>query len=108
MPPLYRIDVGKKVHYALDDAEREGMLDRIEAERNTGKVNDPALQRPRRDEPVAAPRDDDGTGDTPPRAAHGRGQAADAAVEMMDMLLAKKRASDRRDWLQEKGNLADI
>ena len=36
------------------------------------------------------------------------GKAADAAVEVMDMLLAKKRASDRRDWLQEKGNLAEV
>jgi topoisomerase-4 subunit B len=36
------------------------------------------------------------------------GKAIDAAVEMMDMLLAKKRASDRRDWLQEKGNLAEL
>lgn len=106
MPPLYRIDVGKDVYYALDDAERDLILDRIEAEKKKGKVSvtrfkglgemDPAQLR----ETTMAPDTRrlvqltiDGTGN---------------ADQLLDMLLAKKRSADRREWLQQKGNLADI
>jgi topoisomerase-4 subunit B len=108
MPPLFRVDVGKEVHYALDDAERDLLLDRIEAEKKTGKVTVTRFK---------------GLGEMNPSqlrettmARETRrlvqltidGKTADMAVDMLDMLLAKKRASDRRDWLQDKGNLADI
>ncbi len=75
MPPLYRIDVGKHVYYALDDAEREGILARIEAEGHQRQGQHPALQRPRRDESVAAPRNDDGPEHAPPGEADPRGPA---------------------------------
>ena len=72
MPPLYRIDVGKEVFYALDEAEKKGILDRIEAEKLKGKVERPALQGPGRDEPAAAARDHHGPRDPPPGAARPR------------------------------------
>ena len=72
MPPLYRIDHGKQVAYALDDAERNGILERIRTEHPRAKPHGHALQGPRRNEPAAAARDDDGAGDASPRAAHGR------------------------------------
>jgi len=106
MPPLYRIDVGKDVYYALDDAERDLILDRIEAEHKKGKVSvtrfkglgemDPAQLR----ETTMAP-------DTR-RLVQLTVDGNDNANEILDMLLAKKRAADRREWLQQKGNLADI
>jgi topoisomerase-4 subunit B len=110
MPPLYRIDVGKAVHYALDDAERDLMLDRIEAEKKKGKVTvtrfkglgemDPMQLR----ETTMAPETRRLVQLTIELPARGK---PDPAFEMLDKLLAKKRASDRRSWLQEKGNLAE-
>lgn len=106
MPPLYRIDVGKQVFYALDDDERQGILDRIAAEKLKGKVSvqrfkglgemNPAQLRETTIHPdtrrlvqlTVAPDDGSGT--------------------LMDMLLAKKRAADRRAWLQAKGDLAAV
>ena len=106
MPPLYRVDVGKEVFYALDDAERDMILDRIEAEKKTGKLSvtrfkglgemNPAQLR----ETTMAPE----TRRLVQLTATGKGKAD----QMLDMLLAKKRSSDRREWLQEKGNLADV
>ncbi|HET8699986.1 MAG TPA: toprim domain-containing protein, partial [Gammaproteobacteria bacterium] len=113
MPPLYRIDVGKEVHYALDDAERALILDRIEAERKTGKVTVTRFKglgemNPSQLRETTMAKETRRlvqlTLDAPKDA---KEKPADA-TEVMDMLLAKKRASDRRDWLQEKGNLADI
>jgi len=105
MPPLYRIDVGKKVFYALDEAEREGILERIVAEKLPGKVQvtrfkglgemNPAQLREttmmpstRRLVQLALDRSE--------------------AQEVMDKLLSKKRASDRKAWLEEKGDLAEV
>ncbi|MEE8250003.1 MAG: DNA topoisomerase IV subunit B [Gammaproteobacteria bacterium] len=106
MPPLYRVDVGKEVFYALDDAERDMILDRIEAEKKKGKVTVTRFK---------------GLGEMNPSQLRETTMAQetrrliqltvsskDKADQMLDMLLAKKRASDRRDWLREKGNLADI
>jgi len=106
MPPLYRIDVGKQVFYALDDAEKEGVLDRIAAEKLKGKINvqrfkglgemNPAQLRVTTLDPDTR------------RLVRLSMQAGDNTYEKMDMLLAKKRASDRKAWLEQSGNLADI
>ncbi len=106
MPPLYRIDVGKEVFYALDDSERQGILDRIEAEKLRGKV---AVTRFK------------GLGEMSPgqlrettmardtrRLVQLTITARDKTDQLMDMLLAKKRAKDRRNWLETKGNLAEV
>ncbi|WP_295886497.1 DNA topoisomerase IV subunit B [uncultured Thiohalocapsa sp.] len=106
MPPLYRIDVGKQVFYALDDAERQGVLDRIAAEKLKGKVS---VQRFK------------GLGEMNPsqlrettihpdtrRLVQLTVEPDDGSGTLMDMLLAKKRAADRRAWLQEKGDLAEV
>jgi topoisomerase-4 subunit B len=121
MPPLYRIDVGKDVFYALDDREKRGILDRIEAEKLRGKVNvqrfkglgemNPMQLRETTMAPDTrrlvqlllippAPADAaDPAGPPPP------GLDVDAVI---DMLLAKGRAADRREWLMSQGNRAEV
>lgn len=106
MPPLYRIDIGKDVYYALDEEEKNGILDRIEAEKKRGKVN---VQRFK------------GLGEMNPlqlrettmdpntrRLVQLTIDDTAQTMELMDMLLAKKRATDRRDWLELKGDRAII
>jgi topoisomerase IV subunit B len=106
MPPLYRVDVGKQVYYALDDAERQGILDRVAAENPRAR---PTVMRFK------------GLGEMNPlqlrettmaretrRLVQLTVEATDNVDQLMDMLLAKKRAGDRRDWLEEKGNLAQV
>ncbi len=106
MPPLYRIDIGKEVYYALDDDEKQGILDRIEAEKKRGKVN---VQRFK------------GLGEMNPSQLRETTMARDTrrlvqltiddietTQQTMDMLLAKKRSSDRKHWLETKGNLAEV
>ena len=106
MPPLFRIDIGKETFYALDDSERKGILDRIEAEKRRGKVqvtrfkglgemNPPQLRIT-----TLAP-------DTR-RLVQLTVAEGDQTEPTLDRLLAKKRAADRRSWLEEQGNLADI
>jgi topoisomerase-4 subunit B len=106
MPPLFRIDAGKQVFYALDEAERERILQRLEAEKNRAKVivtrfkglgemNPPQLR-----ETTMDPRTR--------RLVQLTVSAADETDSLMDMLLGKKRASDRREWLEQKGNLAQV
>ena len=106
MPPLFRIDIGKQVFYALDEAERRGVLHRIEAENLKGKVTVTrfkglgemsALQLR---ETTMAPETR--------RLVQLTLTEGDQTHELMDMLLAKKRAGDRREWLQAKGNLAEV
>ena len=105
MPPLYRIDAGKEVFYALDDAEKQGVIDRITAEKIKGKI---MVQRFK------------GLGEMNPmqlrettiapetrRLVRLTVDSKDDTHKLMDMLLARKRASDRRAWLEKKGDLAE-
>jgi topoisomerase-4 subunit B len=109
MPPLYRIDVGKEVFYALDEQDKDGILDRLVAEKKHAKPNvqrfkglgemnplqlrETTMNRDTR-RLVQLTLDDE--------------HSARETDEMLDMLLAKKRAPDRKLWLEENGNLADI
>lgn len=106
MPPLYRIDVGKDVYYALDEGEKDGVLDRIAAEKKKGKIN---VQRFK------------GLGEMNPlqlrettmdpntrRLVQLTIDEIAPTLELMDMLLAKKRSGDRKTWLESKGNKAMV
>ena len=106
MPPLYRIDVGKEVFYALDEAERRGILDLIVAEKKKGKVS---VQRFK------------GLGEMNPLQLRetAMAEATRRLVQLtmdpgtlvndtLDMLLSKKRAGDRKIWLEDKGDLAEL
>ena len=112
MPPLFRIDAGKDVFYALDRPERDAILKRLENETKKRKISVTrfkglgemsALQLR---ETTMAP-------DTrrlvqlgiDPAEADGNVKAVD---ELLDMLLAKKRAADRRDWLEARGHEAEV
>ncbi len=106
MPPLFRVDVGKEVFYALDGAEKQGILDRIAAEKKKGKVHvtrfkglgemNPLQLRETTMDPATR------------RLVQLTLDTGDDTVVLMDMLLAKKRAGDRKSWLEEKGNLAEV
>jgi topoisomerase-4 subunit B len=106
MPPLFRVDVGKQVFYCLDEGEKEAMLQRIEREKmkgtvsttrfkGLGEMNPPQLREstihPDTRRLVQLVVDDD-----------------EGTSKLMDMLLAKKRAGDRKAWLEEKGDLATL
>jgi len=106
MPPLFRIDAGKQVMYALDETERDQMLKKIEKDnprtkpsvtrfKGLGEMNPSQLR-----ETTIDPRTR--------RLVQLTIEDQDETDKLMDMLLAKKRAGDRRDWLEEKGNLAEV
>jgi topoisomerase-4 subunit B len=106
MPPLYRVDVGKQVYYALDDAERAGILDRIAAENPRAK---PVVTRFKGLGEMSALQLRETTmAPETRRLVQLTVEAKDQADQMLDMLLAKKRAGDRREWLETKGNLAEV
>ncbi|MES2211519.1 MAG: DNA topoisomerase IV subunit B [Pseudomonadota bacterium] len=105
MPPLYRIDAGKQVFYALDDVEKDKILKKIA---QGGKAK-PHIQRFK------------GLGEMNPsqlrettmsvatrRLVQLQYSPGDSPFDLMDMLLGKKRASDRRVWLEESGDRADV
>ena len=107
MPPLFRIDVGKEVFYVLDEDERQGVLDRIKAEKKTGKVTVTRFK---------------GLGEMNPMQLRESTMAVATrrlvkldvtddrkkTFQLVDMLLAKKRVADRRTWLEKKGDLVQV
>ncbi len=102
MPPLFRIDVGKQVFYALDDAERLGILDRIEAEKMRGKVSVTRFKGLGEMNPLQL-RETTMAPDTR-RLVQLRLGDDETVEQMLDMLLARKRAADRRAWLERRGS----
>ena len=106
MPPLFRIDVGKHIFYALDEDEKEGVLNRIQAENLKGKVNIQRFKGLGEMNPLQL-RETTMSPDTRRLVQLTLGD--DVKMEnVMDMLLAKKRASDRKEWLEKKGDLASV
>ncbi|MBL4852150.1 MAG: DNA topoisomerase IV subunit B [Gammaproteobacteria bacterium] len=106
MPPLYRIDVGKEVHYALDDAERQGIIDSITAKNPNAKINIGRFKGLGEMNPMQL-RETTIAPDTR-RLVQLTIDSSDDADQMLDMLLAKKRAADRKKWLQAEGDKADV
>jgi len=105
MPPLFRIDLGKEVFYALDEGEKQGILDRITAEKKKGKVNVIRFKGLGEMNPLQL-RETTMDPDTR-RLVQLTVKPHDATDKMLDMLLGKKRAQDRKEWLEQKGNLAE-
>jgi len=105
MPPLFRIDIGKDVYYALDEAEKQGILDRIQAEKKRGKVNVQRFKGLGEMNPLQL-RETTMDPDTR-RLVQLTLEPGDNTDSVLDMLLSKKRAPDRRNWLEKKGNLAN-
>src|SRR6185437_8524462 len=106
MPPLFRVDVGKQVFYCLDENEKQAMLQKVEREKmkgavavtrfkGLGEMNPPQLR-----ESTIHP-------DTR-RLVQLTVDGDDGTAKLMDLLLAKKRAGDRKAWLEEKGDLATL
>ncbi|MEW9798420.1 DNA topoisomerase IV subunit B [Alteromonas sp. CYL-A6] len=106
MPPLFRIDVGKEVFYALDEGEKQGILDRIEAEKKRGKINVQRFKGLGEMNPIQL-RETTMDPNTR-RLVQLTIDDAESMLEMLDMLLAKKRAGDRKTWLESKGNMAEV
>lgn len=106
MPPLYRIDVGKEVFYALDNDEKQGIVDRIEAEKIKGKVSVTRFKGLGEMNPLQL-RETVMDPDTRRLVRLGI-EPGDDTDALMDMLLGKKRAADRKQWLERNGDEADI
>ena len=106
MPPLYRIDQGKEVYYALDDDEKDRLVEelkkknkrtKIEVQRfkGLGEMNASQLR-----ETTMLP--------GARRLVQLTVKSGDKSAQIVDMLLSKKRSQDRKEWLEDKGNLANV
>ncbi|HET9123224.1 MAG TPA: DNA topoisomerase IV subunit B, partial [Acidiferrobacteraceae bacterium] len=106
MPPLYRIDVNKDVYYALDDAERRGVLERVAAEHPRARPNVQRFKGLGEMNPMQL-RETTMNPDTRRLVQLDLGAETDA-LALMDMLLARGRAADRKAWLERRGNEAEV
>ncbi len=106
MPPLFRIDIGKEVYYALDEAEKQGILDRIASEKRRGTVNVVRFKGLGEMNPLQL-RETTMAEDTRRLLRLTTTDETEMPDALFDMLLSKKRAGDRRHWIETKGNLAD-
>ncbi|WP_444907088.1 DNA topoisomerase IV subunit B [Microbulbifer sp. SSSA008] len=106
MPPLFRIDIGKDVYYALDESEKQGILDRISAEKKKGKIQVTRFKGLGEMNPMQL-RETTMDPNTR-RLVQLYIDSGDDSNQLLDMLLAKKRAGDRKQWLESKGNLAEV
>lgn len=105
MPPLYRIDAGKIVHYALDDEEKVQIIERL-MQTTRAKVNVQRFKGLGEMNPIQL-RETTMDPNTR-RLIQLTLENEEASEALMDMMLNKKRAADRKSWLETKGNLADI
>jgi topoisomerase-4 subunit B len=106
MPPLFRVDVGKQMFYCLDEAERDALLERIEREKMKGAVTVTRFKGLGEMNPAQL-RESTIHPDTR-RLVQLTVGTDDGTANLMDMLLAKKRAADRKEWLETKGDLASL
>jgi topoisomerase-4 subunit B len=106
MPPLFRVDVGKQVFYCLDEEEKRILLERIEREKIKGALSTTRFKGLGEMNPSQL-RESTIHPDTR-RLVQLQVSDGDGTRELMDMLLAKKRASDRKSWLETKGDLASL
>ncbi|WP_395682000.1 DNA topoisomerase IV subunit B [Dokdonella sp.] len=106
MPPLFRVDVGKQVFYCLDESERDAMLEKIEREKIRGAVSTTRFKGLGEMNPSQL-RESTIHPDTR-RLVQLTIEADDGTSKLMDMLLSKKRAGDRKEWLETKGDLASL
>jgi len=106
MPPLFRVDVGKDVFYALDEAEKQGILDRIAADKKKGRVTVTRFKG--LGEMNAIQLRETTMDPTTRRLVQLTTEPDDDTSALLDMLLAKKRSADRKVWLEHKGNLAQV
>ncbi len=106
MPPLFRIDAGQEVYYALDEAEKKGMLDRIAAEKPRAKITVTRFKGLGEMNPLQL-RETTMDPNTR-RLVQLSIEPGDSTNKIMDMMLAKKRAGDRKAWLEKKGDKAEV
>ena len=106
MPPLFRVDVGKQVFYCLDDEEKRLMLEKVEREKMKGAVSVTRFKGLGEMNPAQL-RESTIHPDTR-RLVQLTVETDDGTQKLMDMLLAKKRAGDRKQWLEDKGDLATL